>query len=263
MRKKIAAFGVCLAALLLCSFTVEECALADKLTIITTTSPVPSNPDTTMIKKCLESYLQVPSLRGCKMIIVFDGVPMQQSYRTLAYELFIQNVQKMVAENPAFANTRLVINREHKHLANSLREAIKIVDTPYILVHQHDFALIRPFDAVNLIKSMDRNPHLKMVRFNKWANIANWWDGQVDAYIEGGALVPLTRTFGWSDNDHIARLDYYTDFVLPKVTWNGAMEWFLHDQEKIIKNHLEYGTYLYGAPGEASYLDHLDGRTFR
>lgn len=196
------------------------------------------------------------------MIIVFDGVPIQQSYRTLAYELFIKNVEKLVQENPAFANTKLVINREHKHLANSLREAIKIADTPYVLVHQHDFALARPFDAITLIESMDRNPNIKMVRFNKWPNIGNWWDGEVDDYVEGGTLAPLTRTFGWSDNDHIARLDYYIDFVLPKVTWNGAMEWFVHNPEKCKQNHLEFGTYIYGAPGEAPYLKHLDGKTF-
>ena len=239
-----------------------DISLVDKLTIITTTSPIPSNPGTEMLKKTQESLFQVAALKECKKIIVFDGVPPQQRYRALAYELYIQNVERLVRENPIFSNTTLVVNREFKHLANSLREAMKLVDTPYVFVHQHDFVLTRPFDAINLIKSMDENVNLKFIRFNRFYNEPNWWDGPIDDYIAGGSYVPLLRTFGWSDNDHIARVDYYRDFVFPKVTWGGAMEWFLHDPVKIQMDHLAYGTYLYGTYKEAPYLYHLDGKYF-
>jgi hypothetical protein len=243
-----------------CSFTEEEMALADKLTIITTTSPLASHPRTAMLEKTQESLFLVPALRGCKKIIVFDGVPRQQRYRTLAYTLYIQNVERLLQESPYFQNTTLVINKEFKHLANSLRAAIEIVDTPYVFVHQHDFELIKPFNAIDLIRSMDQNPNLKHVRFTRFTNGPNWWDGPVDEVIEGGSLVPLCRTFGWSDNDHFARTDYYREFVLPKITWGGAMEWFLHDKVKIKEDHLSYGTYFYGPLGDGPYIYHLDGR---
>ena len=238
----------------------EEPSLMDKLTIITTTSPIPSNPSTAMLEKTQQSLFQVPALRGCKKIIVFDGVPPEQRYRTIAYGLYIKNVEKLIAEDPYFSNTILVVNNEFKHLANSLREAFTYVDTPYVFVHQHDFLLIRPFDAVNTIRSMEDNSNLKLIRFNRFSIEANWWDGPIDSYIEGGSYVSLTRTFGWSDNDHIARTDYYLDFVFPKVTWNGAMEWFIHDSEKIQKDHGTYGTYLYGDLKEPPYILHLDGK---
>jgi hypothetical protein len=240
----------------------QDTSLVDKLTIITTTSPIPSNPGTEMLEKTQQSLLQVAALQACKKIIVFDGVPPQQRYRSLAYELYIQNVEKLVRDNPIFANTKLVINREFKHLANSLREAMQLVDTPYVFVHQHDFILTRPFDAVNLIKSMDENPHLKLIRFNRFTNAPNGWDGPIDHHIEGNYYVPLLRTFGWSDNDHIARIDYYRDFVFPKVTWGGAMEWFLHDPSKIQMDHHSYGTYLYGSMNDSPYIYHLDGKYF-
>jgi len=238
----------------------DEKNLSSKLTIITTTSPIPSNPSTEILEKTQQSLFKTPALKECKKIIVFDGVPLEQKYRTIAYELYIKNVEKLVNENPYFANTILVVNQEFKHLANSLREAFKFVTTPYVFVHQHDFLLVREFDVMNLIQSMDENPNLKLIRFNQFSNAANWWDGPVDSYIEGGAHVPLTRTFGWSDNDHIARTDYYLNFVFPKVTWNGAMEWFLHDSKKIQMDHLLYGTYLYGNLGEPPYIYHLDGK---
>jgi len=258
MRDKI----ILLIALFCMSFTEQELCLVDKLTIITTTSPIPSNPSTEMLEITQRSLFMIPEFRGCKKIIVFDGVPAQQRYRSLAYYTFIRNVEKLVREDPYFYNTTLVINHDFKHLANSLREAINIVDTPYIFVHQHDFSLIKKFDIANLVRSMDSNPNLKHIRLNKWVTASNWWDGEVDSVIVGGSLVPLTRIFGWSDNDHISRTDYYRDFVFPKIPWNGAMEWFLHDQPDILRNHLLYGTYLYGSIGDGPYILHLDGRSY-
>ncbi len=244
-------------------FSNEEDALCDKLTIITTTSPIPSNPDTRMLEETQKSLYKVPALRGCKKIIVFDGVPPRLNYCKMAYEQYIHNVDKLTKEHPHFANTILVINREWKHLAWSLREAMKHVDTPYVFVHQHDFSISRVPDVINLIASMDDNPNLKHVRLNRLRNLTNGWDGPVDDQIEGPCYVPLTRTFGWSDNDHFARVDYYWDFVFPKITRLGAMEWFLHNPEKIKANHNSYGTYIYGAPGESPYLQHLNGRAYK
>ena len=244
-------------------FSQAEESLADKLTIITTTSCIPSNPSTQMLEITQKSLFIVPELRDCKKIIVFDGVPLQQRYRILSYGLYIENIKRLVRENPDFSNTILVINEEHKHLANSLREAFRYVDTSYVFVHQHDFVLARPFDITNLIKSMDQNLNLKHVRLNRFYNEANHWDGQVDEVIIGGSDVPLIRCFGWSDNDHIARTDYYRNFVFPKIEWNGAMEWFLHDPQKIKEDHLSYGTYIYGSLNESPYIYHLDGRHFK
>src|SRR5271170_8133954 len=117
-----------LICVMLLSFSFTS--LVDKLTLITTTSPIPSSPLTEMLEMTQSSLFLVPELRQCKKIIVFDGVHYNQRYRALAYELYIQNVEKLTQENPDFFNTILVINKEHKHLANSLREAIRLVDTP-------------------------------------------------------------------------------------------------------------------------------------
>lgn len=239
--------------------------LAEKLTIITSTSWIPSNPSTEMLEITQNSLFIVPELRNCKQIIVFDGIPSSYHREAIdSYELYIQNVERLVREHPDFVNVMLVINKEHKHLANSLKEAFLYVDTPYVFVHQHDFALIRPIDIMNLIKSMDENPNLKHIRINRLYNTANHFDGEVDEVIVGGSYVPLIRTFGWSDNDHITRTDYYHNFVFPKIVRNGAMEWFLHDRNKIEQEHLSYGTYIYGNLNESDpYLYHLDGVSYR
>src|SRR3990167_1966809 len=49
-------------------------SLADKVTIIVTTSPIKSNPRTHIIEQAEKGLFLVPSLRDCRKIIVFDGV---------------------------------------------------------------------------------------------------------------------------------------------------------------------------------------------
>ena len=56
------------------SRTKDLSYLDDKLTIITTTSPIPSNPSTEILEKSMKSIYNIRALRNCLKIIVFDGV---------------------------------------------------------------------------------------------------------------------------------------------------------------------------------------------
>ena len=254
--------------LLLHAEAPDETHLNNLLTIITTTSPIPSNPNTEMLEITQKSLFLIPALRGCRKIIVFDGVPKDLDHLKEAYEAYKENVIRLTKEDPYFSNTELIFCRNHLHLAFAIGEALRIVTTPFIFIHQHDFQLIKDFDAFGLIRSMELNPNLKHIVLNRMLNFPlPHWNYVVDENIEGESLVPLCRTFGWSDNDHFSTVEYYTDFVLPQIRWKGAMEWFLHPAEvretkENPENHLKYGTYFYGPLGDGRYLWHLDGRRY-
>jgi hypothetical protein len=47
--------------------------LRDRLTVVVTTSPVPSNPSTAMIEELFQSFAMCPGLSACRKIIVCDG----------------------------------------------------------------------------------------------------------------------------------------------------------------------------------------------
>ena len=50
-----------------------DLAVAERLSIILTTSPVRSNPSTALIETTLESCHYCPGLLGCPLVIVCDG----------------------------------------------------------------------------------------------------------------------------------------------------------------------------------------------
>jgi hypothetical protein len=51
----------------------DDDSVATKLTVIVTTSPVPSNPSTHMLQAVVESMALVPGLTSCRKLIVCDG----------------------------------------------------------------------------------------------------------------------------------------------------------------------------------------------
>jgi len=147
------------------------------------------------------------------------------------------------------------------------------VTTPFVFIHQHDFLLAKKINLSGLLQTMKEHLEIKHVRLNAykrnrprkaWGNHWNY-DGKVSRAFEKSSKVPLCKAYGWSDNDHIARVDYYRDFVLPRCSF-GCMEWFLHPglkQELKLRGksaHEAFGTYLYGDLDDGYYIMHLDGR---
>jgi hypothetical protein len=246
---------------------------ASKITFITTTNPIQSIPSTEIIYESMKSFYQVPALRKCKKIIVFDGIQPGFENREKDYEQYKKNILELTKTSPYFANTELVFCPSWHHLSGAIKLALEQVDTPFIFVHQHDFLLRKKIKLNELLTSMSQNQNIKYVRLNQGSNVPHrkgefhhLYDGDVDNVVEGGTLAPLTRNFGWSDNDHFARTDYYRDFVLPRCGF-GAMECYLHPllKESLTKNgpddgHKPFGTYIYGGLKDGKYIKHLDGR---
>jgi hypothetical protein len=60
---------------------------------------------------------------------------------------------------------------------------------------------------------------------------ARGFDGVIENFTASDLTVPLTRTCGWSDAPHIARTDYYRNFVIPKNRGdhNGGRRKFMEE----------------------------------
>ena len=246
----------------------NEPNLRDKLTIITSTSALRSHPSTELLEITQSSLFKMPGIKSCRKIIVFDGLHRRQRPLAEKYEQYKESVIELTKTNPYFADTKLVFCKKHKHLAWALQEAMEHVETPYVFVHQHDFQIKRQIDVAGIVRSMDENANLKHIRLPRRWNVAFRFDYHVDDVIEGPAYVPLTRTFGWSDNDHFTRKDYYDNFIFPKITKPWPMESFIHPLEEEMtkkdpKNHRIFGTYLYGKLGDGRYIFHLDGKRWK
>lgn len=244
--------------------TFDDETVARLVTVITSTSPVQSMPDTKHLYPAQKSLHMIPALAKCKKIIVFDKIKETDGHLKENYRKYKKNVRKLVKEDPYFANTRLVFCKEWGHLSGTVKEAIKHVETPFIFLHQHDLQLVQSFDFNAVVATMVANPSVKYVHFSSTPNAPEHWYFGATQESED-FFIPLCRTVGWSDQCHIARVDYYQNFVLPQ-----CHQTFM--ESVIIKNaredfatngwaaHQAYGNYLYGKLDEGPFIVHTDAR---
>ena len=247
----------------------RELDLAEFITVVTTTNPIPSIPSTKIIYATQKSLFRIAAFKHCKKLIVFDGVQPQFSSRASDYEQYKRNIAHHARTDSYFANTDLVFCSDWVGLAGAIRTAFEHVTTPFIFIHQHDFFLVKNFDLRGVIATMLVNENVKHVRLgagptNTYFRMHDW---HIDEVIEGPYYVPLSRTFGWSDNDHVTTLDYYLNFVLPRChrprvfiehVLNPALRQSIRQYGP--DGHKPFGTYFYGAPTDGDYIHHIDGR---
>lgn len=250
-------------------YTDEQ--VSQLITVIISTNPIPSHPNTDKLYEAQKSLFLIPALRSAHKLIVFDGIQPGHEDQKAAYEEYKHRVQKLCEEDPYFANTDLVFCKEWKHLSGALGEAIQQVTTPFVLINQHDLELKKEFNLNGLIATMVANPEIGHVRlYGARRNIPGnaSWDGPIDVASFRNSFVPLCRAFGWSDQTHIAPTSYYREFVLPlcqekKTFMEGILQPAFQKTISIIGKedaHALFGTYLYGGPSDGAYIWHSDGQ---
>ena len=222
--------------------------VADELTVVVCSSPVPSNPQTRTLRAVFASLAHVPELVNTAKILHFDGVqPLLSHARVQAYREFKKRARALVASGsePPFARTEVYSSRTFLFAAHNLIAAVTHVNTTFMLSLQHDYQLARPFNVVALLQTMRAVPVVRHVRLNMRPNApARGFDGVVENASLAGLRVPLTRTCGWSDAPHVASTEYYRRFVIPHN---------LHDhnqgRRKFMEESIHYPMQRNGMPG--------------
>jgi len=244
----------------------DDDTVAEMITVITATSPVLSIPNTTHLYPSQVSLHRIPALAKAKKIIVFDGLQPGQEHLKYAYDAYKKTVRDLTRSDHYFMGTELVFCSEWGHLSGAIAEALEHVTTPYVFMHQHDLVIEKKFDLNGIIATMEENPNIKYVHMWGGKNKASkWWNRILDEEVDGIHFVPLTRCFGWSDQCHVASVEYYEDFVLPECD-HCFMETAMQQKfkKKLKKKgdsaHKKFGTYLYGGLKDGHFIKHTDGR---
>eukprot|EP00965_Chrysotila_dentata_P151086 4994068-Pleurochrysis_carterae.AAC.1 len=147
-----------------------ELALA--LTIVVTTSPIPSNPSTGLLETVFSSLkLCTGNLLTCKVVLVCDSYKISNDDQACrykqgqvtrkaaeAYEEFLQCVEHDAIRMPA--NLKVIRLRAHHGFGRALRVALETeVTTRLVLVVQHDWVFMPPgFDVGAAADIMLRHP---------------------------------------------------------------------------------------------------------
>lgn len=175
--------------------------LEDILTIIVTTSPIRSNPDTEMLEKTFESF----RLGGddfcytCRKVIICDGCRVLDTNKDSRVSLRHSNVKqalrngiattpqvecykgfkenlRALCENATpdspFWNTSVEELQERHGYGFALRHALRhCVTTPFVCVIQHDRTFMRPTPIRDTVHAMWNNSNVKYVGMSMRSNL--------------------------------------------------------------------------------------------
>lgn len=239
------------------------------LTLLIPASPIPSHPNTAVIERALDSLLTHLPDGAFRTIVCHDPPsPSLAPDRSNAFERYLQRLERLTA---AGKYRRLDIDvttaPRWGHLAGSLRHTIGRVQSEFVFILQHDFFLTEHLPILDLIEMMRRHPEVKHLRLNRKANLPRLWDGRTEERRRFFAErsfdgVRVCQTLAWSDNPHLARTEYYSDLILPLVGDRQTFPENVCDPLNTPESHAQFGTFVYGAEGQASTVGHLDGAAY-
>lgn len=243
------------------SDTVPDWTLADLVTVIVPTSPIPSHPSTSMIHETLDSIQE--RLPGCEVIVVFDGVREEQKNRRADYQEYTRKLLRSF--NFERENVTPIVLDEHGHQANATRAALNMVDTPLVLFVEHDTPLVGeiPFDALaRVVLAGEAN----MIRLHHEANVLEPHRHlMVDDTPREVLGVPLLGTVQWSQRPHLASTAFYRHLIGRYFGRESRtmIEDVMHSVLQVAAAEGGWGmfrVFLYAPDGDMKRSTHLDGR---
>eukprot|EP00123_Amoebidium_parasiticum_P005069 comp16315_c0_seq1/m.14103 comp16315_c0_seq1/g.14103 ORF comp16315_c0_seq1/g.14103 comp16315_c0_seq1/m.14103 type:complete len:287 (-) comp16315_c0_seq1:294-1154(-) len=260
-----------------------DVSLRDRLTVLLTTSPVVTNPDTRMIEAVLHSFAHVNQLGTCRLIIVCDGYKTGEKAKHRSgiitqegiekYGQFIERLRQLseTKESCLYGATIHALE-ERNGFGFAVKQALELVTTPYVKVVQHDRNFVKGIDVQPLITAMEGSNALNYVGL-RIGTTRDLLHKTVSKYaIKTEALIVNNLRFlpllQWHDSTHICKTEYYRNFVFGpdnRVARGG----FIEDKfgqiqiADIRANGMsafeKYGTYVYDDGTEDVYVCHLDG----
>jgi hypothetical protein len=252
--------------------TISANELPKLVTILTPTSPIPSHPSTVIIERAIKSLGAKAGLTGCRHLIVCDGCPDDAPLELRErYEEYKQTLRRLADEQKFCTAVEIVELPACVGLSGVIRAGIPLVKTPYVLVYEHDWEIVRHIDTLGILLTFEKCPDVQYVRLNKRHTIESGWDWVLKPDTRSRP-VPLVRTSCWSANPHFARIAYYMKMILPRIADQpgGGTTGFEHPlfyayQEDIRtlgfdRAQQHWGVFIYGKLGDPPVVRHLDGR---
>lgn len=177
----------------------------DEVTIVLTTNLIPTSPDIMVVNETVHSLYQY--LHGLPpttpLIITVDGLDNKtRSREDNADERWHQYVANLRKEFHHPYQTVLP-QPERINLIGNLQEALKLIQTEFVYIIQHDMPFLKQVRHAALIRTMKRHPdEIKMVRFNyirRHADKFNRCKASEQHFKDDTTEIELTKHHVWSD----------------------------------------------------------------
>ena len=230
--------------------------------IIITSSFIPSHPSIDIIKKTILSLNKInySGERKIKVILAHDYSD-DNNYKKYLYNLKIYC--NSINKNQDKFNYTIVERNNRGYLVGNISNALKYVDSKYILIVQHDFRFVRHIDIQSIIQDMEKYPKLIYVRFNKRSNLSRGFDSDGTNKVWNKYNIKgnnnYISTSGWSDNNHLTTTEYYKNVVMKLCNKEKFMEKVMNKLNKL-KKGIEINTFIYGTINHNRIIEHMDGK---
>lgn len=209
----------------------------------------------------LESFKYIKNFNDSKVIIALDGNEKEEFEEK--YNDYKKKLKIFIKDKP---NYELICHEKNLNLVENVYQTLKYVKTKYIFLIQQDLSFINEFDLKSVLDDMENLKEIKHLRFNDTENLRI--NGRNDNNDEFGKKTIIRNnsyisTGVFSDRNHIARLEYYTDFIFKNGPLNKPTGWKYpcFGMEHILafkpmEKHEDYGTYIYGEIGFKPMITH-------
>lgn len=258
------------------------------LTVIVQTSPIPSHPSTALLQALFRSFHHVKGLRECRILLVCDGcneISSDQeeglkrgkvsSDSAIRYRQHLERLEREIRNAPFGGLVELLVLKERHGSARAIELAVSThLETPFVMICQHDNLFVADVPLRSILTAMNENPWLKAVHFcatatlNYIQKVKKRYGLDVQPRMVEELTFPLVPLVFWFGRTHVARSEYYRDFVLNRELKTGDhLEELLGETQlcDVCKNgmkaHALYGNFVLDQGKEVLY--HLSGRRVR
>jgi hypothetical protein len=239
--------------------TPEAKTVKDKITVLISSSPIPSHPSPWMI---LETIASVRAhLPECEILILQDGIRPEQEHMRAVYEEYKRQLLHNIRNEQH--NVLPIFFDEFLHQAEMTRRALDQVKTPHILFMEHDTPLcedklIEWDGIVRAIESgwtdLIRLHHLDCgFIHNEHMHL------MIDKTPQEICGIKAMRTRQWSQRPHVATVNLYRR-VLSTLSENSRT--FIEDPVygQYYDNKTPYNIAVYTPSGHIKRSRDLNGR---
>ncbi len=224
------------------------------VTVLITTSPIPSHPSTAILDKTID---QVRKYTDGMIIILADGVHDSLKHRADDYKKYIDSI------NGRYKNSVLYQFGGHQHQARMTRAVLDVVPTDLIFFVEHDTYPDGdiPFDELCKIVEETEINHLRL-------NIFDSIIPEHQYLMLGGKTIneiPLQRTIQYSQRPHIAKKAWYQDILrmhfgkedktMIEDVMHSVVQWEFEKHKRDT-----FGLAIYTPEGDQKRSFHSDGR---
>jgi len=181
----------------------------NSITVIISSSPIPSHPSPRMIKETIASVRA--HLPESEILIMQDGVRPEQEHRRVDYETYKQELLFLCRNE--YHNVLPIFFDEFLHQAEMTRRTLDKIKTPYLLFLEHDTPLCDslPIEWDGIVRILESG-WAESVRFHHYDLgyiHPEHWHLMIDKERQEAGGIKAMRTNQYSQRPHVAMVDFY------------------------------------------------------